>query len=156
MLKIRDIMSRDVFTFSPSTSVDEAAWALAVRGISGAPVRDGMGRLLGVLSRTDLTDPERNPAGFGRGTVRDLMTPALLTLRASDPVMKAVRLMVREEIHRVIVLDEHGEMVGILTSTDILRAMVEGMAPEAALFDEDPANDTDCFSELADAQASLH
>src|SRR3978361_2260405 len=125
MLKIRDIMSRDVFTFEPTTSVDQAAWALCAARVGGAPVRDGMGRLLGVISRSDLTDPERNPAGFGRGTVRDLMTPALLTLRASDVAMNAVRLMVREDIHRIIVLDDHGELVGILTSTDIMRALVE-------------------------------
>jgi CBS-domain-containing membrane protein len=151
MLKINDIMTRDVFTLSPQTSADEAAWALAVRGISGAPVRDAMGRLLGVLSRSDLTDPEREPWGPGGKTVRDLMTPALLTLRGTDPVMQAVRLMVREEIHRVVVLDEYGHLAGILTSTDILKALVEGMPinDSAEARNDDPYRDQEASWETA-------
>jgi CBS-domain-containing membrane protein len=126
MLKISDIMTRDVFTLAPTTGADDAAWALSVRGISGAPVRDAMGRMVGVLSRSDLTDPERGPWGLSDKSVRDLMTPALLTLRASEGAIEAVRLMVREEVHRIIVLDDYGQLAGIVTSSDILRALVEG------------------------------
>jgi CBS-domain-containing membrane protein len=126
MLKISDVMTRDVFTLSPQASAEEAAWALAVRGISGAPVRDSGGRLLGVISRTDLTDPERRPIEAGQRTVGELMTPGLLTLRDSDLAMNAVRLMVREEVHRIIILDDDGELAGIVTPTDVLRAMSGG------------------------------
>lgn len=129
MLKISDIMTRDVFRLSPTSTAEEAAWALSVRGISGAPVCDPGGRLLGVVSRTDLSDPERrpaaDPAASGR-LVRDIMTPGLLTLRDSDLAMNAVRLMVREEVHRIIVLDDDGELAGIVTPTDVLRAMAGG------------------------------
>jgi len=57
--KIADVMTRDVFTLDASTPAETAAWELSVRGFTGAPVRDARGRLVGVLSRSDLTDPER-------------------------------------------------------------------------------------------------
>jgi CBS domain-containing protein len=54
------------------------------------------------------------------------MTPALFTLLPSEPVSKAIKLMVREGIHRVIVMDENHEMVGIVTSSDVLGALSRG------------------------------
>jgi len=119
MLRISDVMTRDVFTLAASTPAETAAWELTVRGFTGAPVRDARGRLVGVLSRSDLCDPERNLGGLEAKEVQDLMTPALFTLDASESVARAARLMVREGIGRVVVMDR-GEMVGILTSSDIL------------------------------------
>jgi predicted transcriptional regulator len=119
MLKISDVMTRDVFTLAASTPAETAAWELSVRGFTGAPVRDARGRLVGVLSRSDLTDPERHQGGIEAKEVRDLMTPGLFTLNPSEPVVRAARLMVREGIGRVLVMDR-GEMVGIVTSSDIL------------------------------------
>ena len=139
MLKISDIMTSEVFTLSPSASVEEAAAALAARGIGGAPVRDEAGRLVGVVSRSDLTDPERRAPASDReaGTVRDIMTPGLLVLRDSDLAMSAVRLMVREGVHRIIVLDDGGRLCGIVTPSDVLRALTAGDPLE----DEPPTYD---------------
>jgi len=119
MLKISDVMTRDVFTLAASTPAETAAWELCVRGFTGAPVRDARGRLVGVLSRSDLTDPERNQGGMEAKEVRDLMTPGLFALAPSEPAVRAARLMVREGIGRVVVMDR-GELVGIVTSSDIL------------------------------------
>lgn len=125
MLRISDVMTRDVFTLAASTPAETAAWELSVRGFTGAPVRDARGRLVGVLSRSDLADPERNPTGFEAKEVRDFMTPALFTLDASQSVACAARLMVREGIGRVVVMDR-GEMVGIVTSSDLLGQLAGG------------------------------
>jgi CBS domain-containing protein len=119
MLKISDVMTREVFTLSASTPAETAAWELSVRGFTGAPVRDARGRLVGVLSRGDLADPERNQGGIESKEVQDLMTPALFTLEPSEPLSRAARLMVREGIGRVMVMDR-GQLVGIVTSSDIL------------------------------------
>jgi CBS-domain-containing membrane protein len=124
-LRIADIMTREVLTLPPDMAAAEAALALAEHGVSGAPVREADGRIVGILSRSDLTDPERQP-GKAAPTVRDLMTPGLLTLRESDLAMNAVRLMVREEIHRIVVLDADGELAGIVTRSDVMRALVAG------------------------------
>lgn len=138
MATVSDIMTRDVFRISPEASGEDAAWALSARGISGAPVCDAAGHLLGVISRSDLTDPERAVVR-GEQKVRELMTPALITLRASDEVMSAVALMVREEVHRVLVLDEDGELAGIVTPADVLRALLDGVIDDIGTGPRPPA-----------------
>ena len=126
MLKIADIMTRDVFTLPATCRADQAACELALRGFTGAPVHDDAGRLVGVLSRSDLMDPERNEGALDGKEVQDLMTPAMFTLAPGDSVLRAIQLMVREGIHRVLVMDERRQMVGIVTSSDVLRAVVRG------------------------------
>lgn len=131
MLKISDVMTRDVFTLSVSARADQAAWELSARGFTGAPVRDARGRLVGMLSRSDLVDPERTQGGLDGKDVQDVMTPALFTLQPSEPLTRAVRLMVREGIRRVVVMEPSGEMVGIVTSSDILRQLAWGEGLDA-------------------------
>jgi len=126
MLKIADIMTKHVFTLEASCQAHRAAWELSLRGYTGAPVRDDRGRLVGVLSRSDLMDPERHDGALAGKQVQDLMTPAMFTLHPSAPVIQAIRLMVREGIHRIIVMDERREMVGIITSSDVLTALACG------------------------------
>jgi CBS domain-containing membrane protein len=136
MLKIADIMTRHVFTLEASCHAHEAALELSSRGYTGAPVRDERGRLIGVLSRSDLLDPERHEGGLEGKQVQDLMTPAMFTLHPTAPVIQAIRLMVRECIHRVIVMDERRQMVGIITSSDVLHAVARGELVEAAFGSE--------------------
>jgi len=130
MLRIADIMTSEVFTLPATCRADQAAWELSLRGYSGAPVRDDGGRLVGVLSRSDLADPERNQGPLDAKEVLDLMTPAMFTLSPHAPVAQAVKLMVREAIHRVIVMDEDRQMVGIVTSSDVLHALLRGELAE--------------------------
>jgi predicted transcriptional regulator len=125
MLTIDDVMTRDVFTLAASTPAETAAWELSVRGFTGAPVRDDRGRLVGVLSRGDLSDPERHQGVVASKEVRDLMTPAFFSLGPWEPVSRAAQLMVREGIGRVVVMDRAGRMVGIVTSSDILRRVAD-------------------------------
>ena len=130
MLKLSDIMNRNVFTLSASAPADHAAWELATRGYTGAPVRDETGRLVGVLSRSDLMDPERNEGSLSSKEVQDLMTRAIFALEPQAPVIRAIRLMVREGIHRVVVMDNRREVVGIVTSTDVMNALAQGQLSE--------------------------
>ena len=95
-------------------SAEEAAWGLTRRHIGGAPARDE-GNLVGVLSSSDLVNPE--PAQWIRGeaTVGDLMNPDVISLYADDPAMAAVNEMARRDIHRIIVLDQDSKLAGIVT-----------------------------------------
>ncbi len=124
--KIGDVMTRDVFTLDATTPAETAAWELSIRGYTGAPVRDARGRLVGVLSRSDLTDPERVQGNLDGKEVQDLMTPALFSLEPSDSANRAIRLMVREGIRRVLVMERNGTLVGIVTASDILRHLAWG------------------------------
>ena len=126
MLRIKDIMTRSVYTVEPGASAEEAAWGLTRRHIGGAPARDADGNLVGVLSSSDLINPE--PAQWIRGeaTVGDLMNPDVISLYAEDPAMAAVNEMAKRDIHRIVVLDEDSKLAGIITPMDIVRAMARG------------------------------
>jgi len=126
MLQIKDIMSRNVYTVDAEASAEEAAWGLTRRHIGGAPARDADGNLVGVLSSSDLVNPE--PAQWIRGeaTVGDLMNPDVISLYAEDPAMAAVDEMARRGIHRVVVLDGESKLAGIVTPMDVVCALARG------------------------------
>jgi len=126
MLRIKDIMSKQVYVVDADASAVEAAWGLTRRHIGGAPARDANGNLVGVLSKGDLVNPE--PAQWIRGeaTVGDLMNPDVISLYAEDPAMAAVNEMAARDIHRIVVLDEDSKLAGIVTPMDIIRAMARG------------------------------
>jgi len=114
-------MSREVFSLSPDKSVESAAWRLSLDGMSGAPVRNTEGNVIGVLTASDLIDP------FSRGeTVGEVMTPTVWAVPPEAPVIDAVRLMVEKQIHRAVVLNGSGKIVGIVTTMDVLRALADG------------------------------
>jgi CBS-domain-containing membrane protein len=126
MLTIRDIMTEEVFTLSAQTPVEDAAWALAERSISGAPVRDAKGRLVGTLSRADLIDPDHGAWLDRAGLTADVMSPRLLIAQDDQPAMEAVRLMMREELQQIVVTNAEDEVVGIVTPMDVMKALVRG------------------------------
>lgn len=125
MLKVRDIMTRKVLTLDPEADVREAARGLDREGVSGAPVRDDAGNLVGVLSKSDLTRPPRRVEPRPP-KVSDTMTPVLFSARATDPVSFAVRRMVETGSHRLIVVGDDGDLVGIVTPMDVMRALLDG------------------------------
>src|SRR6188768_2247431 len=126
MLRIKDIMTKDVYVVDADASAVEAAWGLTRRHIGGAPARDAQGNLVGVLSKGDLVNPE--PAQWIRGeaTVGDLMNPEVISLYAEDPAMAAVDEMAKRDIHRIVVLDADSKLAGIITPIDVIRAMARG------------------------------
>jgi predicted transcriptional regulator len=121
---VADIMTKQVLTLSPDADVGDAAWGLTISGISGAPVKDAQGHVLGVISKSDLADPGRIKHGSGHETVGDAMTPLLFAIRSSDSVMDAARRMVETGSHRLIVVDDDGKLAGIVTPMDVLKDLV--------------------------------
>ncbi|MGE0321983.1 MAG: HPP family protein [Polyangiaceae bacterium] len=124
---VSDIMTRNVLTVSPDASVQDIAWGLRIRGVSGAPVKDGEGHVLGIVSRTDLNNPDRvgeSAAESGQTTAGEAMTPALFAVRDTDTVLDAAKRMVETGTHRLVVVDDAGKLVGIVTPMDVLRCYV--------------------------------
>ena len=118
-------MSPVVLTVAASDSAKSVADRLAREGISGAPVRDEFGELVGIVSHADLTN-ERLAGDRGHPTASDLMTPDLLAVYADDPALAAAAVMAQHDIHRVLVWDAEGQVAGIVTSLDLVKAIARG------------------------------
>jgi CBS domain-containing protein len=116
-------MTTDVVTLSPDATIEEAEQCFAMHHVSGAPVVEA-GRIVGVVSKSDLLDPEKPRTPETR--IRDLQMPLVFALPRNAPALSAVRLMLAEGIHRVVVLSEDGRVEGIVTTIDVLKAVERG------------------------------
>lgn len=123
---VGDVMTRDLVVIPVGTALDEASNLLASFRVSGAPVVTRSGKPVGIVSRADILDPRHQ----GIATcVEDVMTRVLYAVRPGDTLAAAARLMTTERIHRVLVADEQGTLLGLVSAMDVVRAVAEG-APE--------------------------
>lgn len=129
----KDLMTRQVATLTPLTTIGEAARFLTDQRISGAPVVDARGNILGVVSQTDLVRHQSGKAPDGwpgepsavdgaEVPVVSVMTGAVVTCEEDTPLDEVARLMLDRRIHRVLVTRQ-GKLCGIVTAMDLLRAV---------------------------------
>jgi CBS-domain-containing membrane protein len=124
-----DLMTRHVVSISDEAPLPEAVATLVDRGFSGAPVVDAAGRAVGVVSLTDIVIRDRNCAGCGRPAgaiplVRDVMTPAVCSVRPEATARHAVEEMALLHVHRLFVIDADGVLVGVIAASDVVRYLV--------------------------------
>lgn len=125
---VSELMTRDVYCVGEEMLAEELAELFATRKVSGAPVVDEDGRLLGVVSRTDLLrapedeehPPVLHPERAG-ATAAELMNPAPLVVREDVSIPYAAAVMAASRVHRVLVVSSEGTVVGILTALDVVR-----------------------------------
>lgn len=110
--------SKPVFTIDSAMSIAEADDLLNEHDIKGCPVTEN-GALVGMASRRDLRKGLRT--GLGHAPVKGFMTRRLITAAKDDSLAHLRRLMVRHNIGRVPLVNEAGELEGIVTRSDILR-----------------------------------
>src|SRR5512140_2300319 len=135
-VRIRDVMTRNVICVFEDFSVETLEATLLERDLTGVPVVDDDGKLVGFVAMTDIvralhdrTEAAANSNELAWGfheeleprTVRELMSPIAFELQESCPVAQAVRLMAKQHIRRVPAVSEDGELVGIVTATDIVQ-----------------------------------
>jgi CBS domain-containing protein len=118
-------MSSPVRTVHPRASVRCVREALVQDNISSVAVTTRFRRLLGVISRTDLLDAAIHPADLAQ----DIMSRDVATVRPFSTVLAASALMAERRIHRVFVA-ELGRLLGVLSCTDVVRAVSAGRNPE--------------------------
>jgi CBS domain-containing protein len=145
MRTVQDVMTRSVVTVEPSTPIREVARLLVEHGVSGLPVVDARGTVVGVVSEGDLLVKEQGHRAvhhrplarlFGESratraavakiearTAGDAMSSPPVTIQASRPLQAAADLMVRRQVNRLPVVDD-GQLVGIVTRADLVRAFV--------------------------------
>jgi CBS domain-containing protein len=112
MIPVREVMSRNVITFSEDTPVEEIALTLSAKHITGAPVLGGEGHVVGIVSETDVFSKKGK-------TARDIMSHHVISVTEETGIDEAARLMIGERIRRVPVI-RGGKMVGLLSRSDVL------------------------------------
>ena len=126
-LKIGEVMTREVITVTPQTSMAELRDILREHRISGAPVLEN-GELVGIVSIEDLI---KALAGGEMGVpVGEKMTRDSVTLRTDEPVILAVNRFARYGFGRFPVVDGKGKLVGILTRGDIIQGLLKKLEVE--------------------------
>jgi len=146
---VKDLMNPDIMTVDDEMTTEELARYLIEREISGAPVVDSQGQLVGVVSMTDIGRNMAEPSEFATSresdfyrddqtledlgqryveeravTVRDVMTPVIYQVPLTASVADVARIMVEKHIHRLVVT-QGKEPVGIITSMDLLKLLAE-------------------------------
>jgi len=147
---VRDIMVKEVIAIQKDASVEELSSLLIENGISGVPVVDSKGTLVGMVTKGDLIIKDsdlhfpryfklldsiiyleslnkfkKNLKKYLGTKVEDLMTSDVKTIKEDKPVSEAANLMIKYNINRLPVMDGKDNMVGIVTRADIVRSMIE-------------------------------
>lgn len=140
-LRVKDIMNDRVMTVSESDAMQEAAKQIFDSGVTGAPVVNAMGECVGMLSASDFVGRDagrhelqiltRSSAEepysidvLNEDLVSTHMSPVVQTISDDALIMAAARIMCNEGIHRLVVVDDRRHPVGIISTLDLVAAMV--------------------------------
>jgi CBS domain-containing protein len=130
-MNVGDIMQTKVQTVAPDVPVLDAVTTMSDLHVSALPVLDMKGSIVGVISTTDVLqaeaeadDSKARAALFERSIVSDLMTARVRTIEATASIADAAQQMLYLEVHRLFVVED-GKLVGVVSQTDIVRAVAE-------------------------------
>ncbi|MBC7917940.1 MAG: CBS domain-containing protein [Rhodoferax sp.] len=130
---VSDVMTRNVITLPDSATVEQAWELLAQKGIGQAPVVDENHMLIGLLSRADLTRPDRLPAPDSHAlvwrallaqSVTDMMWSPVPSVAADTDIRRVARVLLDTGLPGLPVVDDAGMVQGFVSRSDILRAVV--------------------------------
>ena len=122
---VGDVMTPNPVSVPEAASLAEAAGLLDSRHISGLPVIDASGCLVGVLSQIDLVRAQANPqlhANWRGLAVGEIMTKPALTILSTAGLDEAARLMGERRVHRLVVTDKAATPIGIISAIDLVRS----------------------------------
>ena len=121
---VKDHMATEVVTLHPDMEILGAVQLLISRDISGAPVLDQHGRLIGILTERDCMRVALHAGYYGEpgGLVRDYMAPDPVIVAPDDSIVDLAERFVNEKYRRYPVVDG-GRLVGVISRRDVMRAM---------------------------------
>ena len=130
---VESLMSRNVITLVDTATVGEAWQLLAEQGVGQAPVLNGAGALVGLLSRADLLRPERLPTPDSHAlvwrallaqSVQDIMWTPVTSVSPDIDIRRVARVLLDTGLPGLPVVDEQGGLIGFVSRSDILHAVV--------------------------------
>jgi CBS domain-containing protein len=126
--RVKDVMTTRVIAARADASYADLAAMLREHRVSGFPVLDGDGVVVGVVSESDLLarqeapGPRRKRASTAELTAADLMSWPPATIGPDETVRHAARLMYARRLRRLPVVDQRGRLIGLVTRADLLSA----------------------------------
>jgi len=130
-LVVADVMTLDPVVIHVDASIEQAASLLSSNSITGLPVIDDTGALVGVISQTDLIAVmdarvgrliRTQPSGL---CVGELMSSPAATIPLTGSLVEAARSMLEFRVHRLVAIDDAGHPVGVLSAIDFVRLYAE-------------------------------
>ena len=130
-MNVGQVMSRPVLATTPRASVRDIAAQLVRGGISGMPVTDRDGKIVGVVTEYDIVKALLEGKKLENISAQDIMASNAVTLDVSAEIDDALKIFKERHVTRVPVTEE-GKLVGILARTDALRGLLD--EPEFLIF----------------------
>ncbi|MFN0112478.1 MAG: HPP family protein [Blastocatellia bacterium] len=127
-LRAADVMIKDVITVNEKTLLKDVTKIFAEKHITGAPVVNEAGELVGVISKTDILRKTISIGAWSPSNAGQIMTKPAITVAPEETLQGICELMLERRIHRVVVA-EGAKINGIITTMDILRVIAQ--APQA-------------------------
>ena len=121
-----DVMVEEVITVTESMPLKDVARMFVEKKITGAPVVNAEGELVGVISETDIIRKTTSIGAWSPNTVGQIMTRPAVTVSPDETLQRVCEMMYNRRIHRVVVA-EGARIKGILTTMDILRAIATNL-----------------------------
>jgi CBS domain-containing protein len=146
--RVKDAMQTHVVTVNSQDTVHDALERMLENKVSALPVVDHRGQCVGILSSRDFVDMAHEldedfhdashesevwwsafmrslSENIGDQSVMDLMTEEVVSVTADDLLVHAARIMLTQRVHRLPVIDDQQHLLGIISTTDVLRAFVD-------------------------------
>lgn len=131
---IKDWMTKDVITVDPEASMMRAAKLMKEKNIRRLPVVDDRGKLVGILSDRDVKEASPSKTTtldvhelyylLSEIKVKNIMTSNPLTIKDTDTVVKCAAIMHDKKVSGLPVLNDSGDMVGIMTQNEVYRVLL--------------------------------
>jgi len=118
-LTVAEIMNRELFALRPEEPADKALGYILALGVTGAPVLDDRKHPVGMISTRDLVG-----VTGARQTVAERMSSPAISVRAHDSIELAGRMLCEMRLHRLVVVDETGAAIGIVSAGDVVAGLL--------------------------------
>ena len=127
MITAREIMRENVVTINLESSLEEAIDLMLSQEISGLPVTDNEGHLVGIVTEFALLAIVYDEK-IRQDSISEHMTANVLTIEADDPISKIADMCIVHRVRRVPVM-ENGRIAGMISRRDVLKALYEAKVP---------------------------
>ncbi len=124
MRTVNEIMTTAVQAIHRDKSILEAERIFVTQNISGAPIKDSIGNLVGFVSKTDIIRFDSSGEDPTYARVHEIANPKVITIDASLSISEAAQKMLQDHIHHLVVM-EGESMVGVLSAFDYVKLAAE-------------------------------